>query len=127
MSPFMDDFHGYREPDTEEIFKHCRPYLPPEKVSGECVLNIGEIVCFYYHGADGAIDISPFTCMHGGLGEDLYHNVSSDHNGLPVRSFTCDETQSDIDDNVGVVDSTASLNPSLSIICEGCPPTMLTT
>ncbi len=102
MAPFEEDFQGYREPGTEEILENCRPYLPPEKVSGESVLNIGEIICFYHHGADGAIDISPFTCMHGGLGEDLYHNVSRDHDGIPVRSFTCDEAQSDIDDNVGI-------------------------
>ncbi len=102
MEPFRDDFIGYEDPGVDEIFTYCRPYYPPEKVSGECVLNIGEIVYFYFHGADGAIDISPFTCMHGGMGEDMYHNVSEDHGGIPIRSFTCDETQSDIDDNVGI-------------------------
>ena len=100
--PFKGDFFGYEEPEVEEILAKCRPYLPPENVSGESVLNIGEIICFYHKGADGAIDISPFTCMHGGLGEDLYGDVSKDHDGLPIRSFTCDETQSDVDDNVGI-------------------------
>jgi predicted nucleotide-binding protein (sugar kinase/HSP70/actin superfamily) len=102
MEPFKDDFVGYEDPEVEEIFTNCRPYYPPEKVSGESVLNVGEIIYFYFKGADGAIDISPFTCMHGGLGEDMYHNVSDDHGGLPIRSFTCDETQSDVDDNVGI-------------------------
>ncbi len=102
IEPFKDDFLGYEEPEIEEIFNYCSPYLPPEKVSGESVLNIGEIICFYHRGADGAIDISPFTCMHGGLGEDLYGDVSKDHDGLPIRSFTCDETQSDVGDNVGI-------------------------
>jgi predicted nucleotide-binding protein (sugar kinase/HSP70/actin superfamily) len=102
MELFEDDFYGYEEPEVEEIFSNCRPYLPPEKVSGESVLNIGEIICFHRKGADGAIDISPFTCMHGGLGEDLYGVISQDHDGLPIRSFTCDETQTDVDDNVGI-------------------------
>ncbi len=102
MDLFKDDFVGYEEPETGEIFVNSQPYLPPKKVSGESVLNIGEIICFYHKGADGAIDISPFTCMHGGLGEDLYGDVSRDHDGIPIRSFTCDETQSDVDDNVGI-------------------------
>jgi len=101
-APFEEDFYGFEEPEIEEVFTHCRAYLPPEKVSGESVLNVGEIIYYYHKGADGAIDISPFTCMHGGLGEDLYQNVSRDHDGIPVRSFTCDETQSDVDDNVGI-------------------------
>jgi predicted nucleotide-binding protein (sugar kinase/HSP70/actin superfamily) len=102
MEPFREDFVGYEEPEVEEILANSHPYLPPEKVSGESVLNIGEIICFHDKGADGAIDISPFTCMHGGLGEDMYQNVSDDHDGIPIRSFTCDETQSDVDDNVGI-------------------------
>jgi predicted nucleotide-binding protein (sugar kinase/HSP70/actin superfamily) len=100
--PFEEDFLGYEEPEVEEIFRNTRPYLPPQCVSGESVLNVGEIIYYYDKGADGAIDISPFTCMHGGIGEEIYHDVSDDHDRIPVRSFTCEETRSDVDDSVGI-------------------------
>jgi predicted nucleotide-binding protein (sugar kinase/HSP70/actin superfamily) len=71
-------------------------------VSGESVLNVGEIIYYYDKGADGAIDISPFTCMHGGIGEEIYPDVSEDHDRVPIRSFTCEETRSNVDDSVGI-------------------------
>jgi hypothetical protein len=40
--------------------------------------------------------------MHGGIGEEIYHDVSEDHDRIPVRSFTCEETRSNVDDNVGI-------------------------
>jgi len=100
--PFRSDFLGYEEPEIEEIFRNTRPYLPPQCVSGESVLNVGEIIYYYDKGADGAIDISPFTCMHGGIGEEVYHDVTDDHDRIPIRSFVCDETRSDLDDSIGI-------------------------
>lgn len=100
--PFEEDFIGYEEPEVEEIFRNTRPYLPPQCVSGESVLNVGEIIYYYEKGADGAVDISPFTCMHGGIGEEIYHDVSADHDRIPIRSFTCEETRSDVEDSVGI-------------------------
>jgi predicted nucleotide-binding protein (sugar kinase/HSP70/actin superfamily) len=100
--PFRTDFTGYEEPEIEEIFRNTRPYLPPQCVSGESVLNVGEIIYYYDKGADGAIDISPFTCMHGGIGEEIYHDVTDDHDRIPIRSFTCEETRSDLDDSIGI-------------------------
>ncbi|MFQ6103445.1 MAG: hypothetical protein ACE5OP_04050 [Candidatus Glassbacteria bacterium] len=100
--PFREVFLGYEEPEVEEIFRNTRPYLPPQCVSGESVLNVGEIIYYYDRGADGTIDISPFTCMHGGIGEEIYHDVSEDHDRIPIRSFTCEETRSDVADSIGI-------------------------
>ena len=53
-------------------------------------------------GADGIIDISPFTCMNGIVCEAIYPRLSRDLGGIPIRNFYFDGTQSDLDRDLGV-------------------------
>ena len=70
--PFADDFVGYEEPhDVREVLE-WRPYLPYTGALGEMVLSSGKSVYMHEKGADGIIDISPFTCMNGIVTEAVY-------------------------------------------------------
>jgi predicted nucleotide-binding protein (sugar kinase/HSP70/actin superfamily) len=102
MEPFKDDFAGYQEPHIDELFECARPYLPNYGVFGEMVLSVGKAAYLAKHGADGIIDISPFTCMNGIVSEAVYPKLSKDYGGIPIRNFYFDGTQSDLDRDLGI-------------------------
>ena len=103
LGPFREDFAGYEEPhDIREILELAWPYLPASGVLGEMVLSVGKAAYLAKHGADGIIDISPFTCMNGIVCEAIYPRVSRDLGGIPIRNFYFDGTQSDLDRDLGV-------------------------
>lgn len=103
LEPFHEDFLGYEEPeDIKTVLNHSKPYLPPEGVLGEMVLNVGKTIYLYHKGADGVVDISPFTCMNGITSEAIYPTVSRDHEGLPIKIFYFDGTQTDLERDVGI-------------------------
>jgi len=100
---FREDFRGYEEPaEMGEVLSLAEPYLPPLGANGEMVVNAGKAVYFARKGADGVIDISPFTCMNGVVCEAIYPRVSRDNAGIPIRNFYFDGTQSDLDRDVGI-------------------------
>ncbi len=100
--PFHQDCIGYEEPDINEVLDLARPYLPNDGVLGEMVLSIGKSAYLAKHGADGIIDISPFTCMNGIVSEAVYPKLSKDYGGIPIRNFYFDGTQSDLDRDLGI-------------------------
>ena len=102
IEPFREEFAGYEEPKVWEVLESARPYLPQDGAFGEMVLNVGKAVCLARKGADGIIDISPFTCMNGIVCEAIYPRVSRDLGGIPIRNFYFDGTQSDLDRDLGV-------------------------
>jgi predicted nucleotide-binding protein (sugar kinase/HSP70/actin superfamily) len=100
--PFKEDFAGYEEPDIYEVLECAQPYLPSSGVLGEMVLSVGKAAYLAKHGADGIIDISPFTCMNGIVSEAVYPKLSKDFGGIPIRNFYFDGTQSDLDRDLGI-------------------------
>lgn len=99
--------HGYlrglEEPeDITVLLDYCEPYLPFDGALGEMVLSIGKGVYLYEKGADGIIDISPFTCMNGIICEAIYPRVSREHDGIPIRNFYFDGTAVDLDRDIGI-------------------------
>ncbi|MBN1351024.1 hypothetical protein JXJ21_16505 [candidate division KSB1 bacterium] len=101
--PFHDDFKGYEEAEKiREIMAHSEPYLPQSGALGEMVSSIGKAIHLYHKGADGVIDISPFTCMNGIVCEAIFPKVSQDHGNMPIRTFYFDGTQTNIDQDVGI-------------------------
>jgi predicted nucleotide-binding protein (sugar kinase/HSP70/actin superfamily) len=98
-----DRFLGYEETDNiKSILDLAEPYLPYQGVIGEMVLNTGGAIHYYLQGADGIIDISPFTCMNGIVSEAIYPSISSDHDGIPIKNFYFDETESEYDRDVEI-------------------------
>ena len=101
--PFEDDFVGYEEPhDVRDVLEMSFPYLPYTGALGEMVLSSGKSIYMYEKGADGIIDISPFTCMNGIVTEAVYPSLSKDLDDLPIRVFYFDGTQGDLERDVGI-------------------------
>ncbi|MGO9275262.1 MAG: hypothetical protein ACLQOO_34345 [Terriglobia bacterium] len=101
-APLRQDFVGYEEPEMDEVLELAQPYLPASGVLGEMVVSVGTAAYLARHGADGVIDISPFTCMNGIVSEAIYPKLSEDLGGIPIRSFYFDGTQSDLDRDLGI-------------------------
>jgi predicted nucleotide-binding protein (sugar kinase/HSP70/actin superfamily) len=98
LAPVHQDFRGYEEPhDVREVLNASWPYLPADGALGEMVVSIGKAVYLYEKGADGVIDISPFTCMNGIVSEAVYPAVSADHDDMPIRVCYFDKLSTNID------------------------------
>ena len=102
LAPFQEDFEGYEEPEVEEILELAWPYLPASGALGEMVLSVGMAAYHAKNGADGIIDISPFTCMNGIVSEAIYPKLSQHYGGIPIRTFYFDGTQADLDRDLGI-------------------------
>ena len=102
IAPFAKEIEGYEEPPVEEILELAWPYLPTGGALGEMVLSVGKAAYLAKHGADGIIDISPFTCMNGIVTEAIYPKLSRAYGGIPIRNFYFDGTQSDLDRDLGI-------------------------
>ncbi len=100
---FSGFFRGYEEPEEiMEILEYARPYLPHEGSLGEMVLSTGKAIYLYHKGADGIIDISPFSCMNGIITEATYIKLSRDYDDIPIRVFYFDGITSDLDRDMGI-------------------------
>jgi predicted nucleotide-binding protein (sugar kinase/HSP70/actin superfamily) len=98
MAPLEEDVKGYEEPhDVREVLEAAAPYLPPRGCLGEMVLNSGRAIYLHHKGADGVIDISPFTCMNGIICEAVYPPISTACDGMPIRVVYFDGTQTNLD------------------------------
>jgi predicted nucleotide-binding protein (sugar kinase/HSP70/actin superfamily) len=103
IAPLHEEFHGYEEPhDTDSFLALASPYLPQEGAYGEMVISVAKAIYLYQKGADGIIDISPFTCMNGTVTEAVYPRLTRDHDHLPIKNFYFDGTQADLDRDVGI-------------------------
>jgi predicted nucleotide-binding protein (sugar kinase/HSP70/actin superfamily) len=60
------------------------------------VISAGKVDYFFRKGADGLIDISPFSCMNGIVSEALYPRQSQEHAGIPIRNFYFDGKGGDL-------------------------------
>jgi predicted nucleotide-binding protein (sugar kinase/HSP70/actin superfamily) len=100
---FADDFVGYEEPESvRDVLEMSFPYLPYTGALGEMVLSSGKCVYLFGKGADGIIDISPFTCMNGIVTEAVYPRLQKDLDNMPIRTFYFDGTQGDLERDVGI-------------------------
>ncbi|RKY04280.1 hypothetical protein DRP77_04260 [Candidatus Poribacteria bacterium] len=103
LEPFKEDLRGYEEPeDINILLKLGLPYLPVDGALGEMVLSVGKAVYLYEKGADGIIDISPFTCMNGIASEAVYPHLSRDHDNIPIKNFYFDGTPVDLERDLGI-------------------------
>ena len=102
-APVEEDLKGYEEPhDVREVLELSRPYLPWEGSLGEMVLSVGKAIYLHGKGADGIIDISPFTCMNGIICEAVYPAVSAAHDNIPIRILYFDGIGANVDRDVEI-------------------------
>ncbi|HEM45914.1 MAG TPA: hypothetical protein ENO23_02610 [Alphaproteobacteria bacterium] len=103
LAPVAGEFAGIEEPHSvREVLSLSEPYLPAVGALGEMVLSVGKAAWMHGKGADGIIDISPFTCMNGIVTEAVYPKVSRDHDGIPIRTFYFDGTQTDLENDLAI-------------------------
>ena len=103
LAPFREEFVGLEEPHSiMEVLERSNQYLPYTGSLGEMVLSVGKAVYMYEKGVDGIIDISPFTCMNGIICESIYPKMSRDCEGIPVRTFYFDGSQTDLENDLGI-------------------------
>jgi len=104
LKPFEDDFIGYEEPHDiyHDVLKPGWPYLPADGALGEMVLSVGKSIYLQTKGADGIIDISPFSCMNGVVSEAVYHDISRDHDDIPIRNFYFDASSSNMERDLDI-------------------------
>jgi len=104
LKPFAEDFVGYEEPHDlyHDLLKPGWPYLPADGALGEMALSIGKSLYLHGKGADGIIDISPFSCMNGIVSEAVYHAVARDYDEIPIRNFYFDDSSSNMDRDLDI-------------------------
>jgi predicted nucleotide-binding protein (sugar kinase/HSP70/actin superfamily) len=104
LGPFAEDFVGYEEPHDiyHDVLAPGWPYLPADGALGEMALSVGKSAYLHSKGADGIIDISPFSCMNGIVSEAVYHKLSADHDNIPIRNFYFDATSSNMDRDLDI-------------------------
>ena len=103
LAPFKEEFIGVEEPHSiMAVLDRSYPYLPHDGALGEMVLSVGKAIYMYEKGVDGIIDISPFTCMNGIVCESVYPQVSRDCDGIPIRTFYFDGSQTDLENDLGI-------------------------
>jgi predicted nucleotide-binding protein (sugar kinase/HSP70/actin superfamily) len=104
LEPVREDFVGYEEPEDvyEQVLKPGWPYLPADGALGEMALSIGKACYLHAMGADGVIDISPFSCMNGIVSEAVYHSLSRDYDQMPIRNFYFDASSSNMERDLDI-------------------------
>lgn len=104
VAPLREFFRGYEEPAHiyREALKPGWPYLPGDGARGEMALSVGKAIYLYNKGADGIIDIAPFSCMNGIVAEGVYHAVAAGHEDIPIRNFYFDSTTSNMDRDLDI-------------------------
>ena len=104
VEPFAEDLIGYEDPHDlyEQVLKPGWPYLPADGALGEMVLSVGKCAYLHAKGADGMIDISPFSCMNGIVSEAVYHALAKDHDDIPIRNFYFDASSSNMERDLDI-------------------------
>lgn len=99
---FKEALTGWEEPPIDKLVSLGGRYIDPHAALGETILSVGKTVWLHEKGADGVVDISPFSCMNGIASESLYPKMSRDLDGLPIRCFYFDGTQANLDEDVSI-------------------------
>jgi predicted nucleotide-binding protein (sugar kinase/HSP70/actin superfamily) len=103
LESLEEEFVGYEEPhNVLEVLELSKPYLPYTGALGEMVLSVGKAIYLQKKGADGIVDISPFTCMNGIVCEAVYPRVSRDYGNIPIKTFYFDGTAVNLDNDVEI-------------------------
>jgi len=90
--PLERYFGSLAEGGSADILKASAAYLH-KSFEGEAVLSVGKIVETHHHGAAGAVNVGPFTCMPSTIVAAVTRQLSIDCNGLPIINVSYDGQQ----------------------------------
>ena len=65
------------------------PYVH-DSFEGEAILSVGKTVEFAHAGADGVLNVMPFTCMPSTIVSSLMKKVQKDLGAMPALSIAYD-------------------------------------
>ncbi|MFA6108827.1 MAG: hypothetical protein WDA75_08660, partial [Candidatus Latescibacterota bacterium] len=103
LAPLARRFEGYDETtDMRALVTPAVPYLPYLGALGEMVLGVSGAIHLHGQGADGIIDVCPFSCMNGIVCEAIYPRLSRDFDQIPIRNLYFDGTEGDHDRGVEI-------------------------
>ena len=87
--PLERYFGPLAERPIEHVLELASPYIH-DSFEGEAILSVGKAVEFAREGADGVINVGPFTCMPSTIVSGIMRQVSRDLGGLPIVNVTFD-------------------------------------
>ena len=83
---FNGDIRAGHELHTKEILKLASKYVD-DTFEGETTLSIGKVIDYIQGGADGIINVMPFTCMPGTIVNGILKRVREDNNNIPYLNM----------------------------------------
>jgi len=87
--PFLQLLGQLAEDDVTKTLRLAEPYMH-DSFEGEAILSIGKTVEFAHAGADGVVNVMPFTCMPSTIVSALMKKVQKDLHGMPALSISYD-------------------------------------
>jgi len=90
--PLEKIFGSMAEGDIQEVIDLARPYIH-ESFEGEAVLSVGKIMEMRHHGATGAVNVMPFTCMPSTIVSAISRQLTRDLGGMPIINISYDGQQ----------------------------------
>jgi predicted CoA-substrate-specific enzyme activase len=91
-APLEKHFGPLAEHKVTEVLEEAKPYMH-ESFEGEAILSIGKIVETAHHGAAGAVNTMPFTCMPSTIVSGISRQISENFGGLPILNISYDGQQ----------------------------------
>jgi len=89
----LEAFFGHlAEGNIKDVIDAAAPYMH-ESFEGEAVLSIGKMVEMHHHGAAGAVNVMPFTCMPSTIVSAIARQITRDFAGMPILNISYDGQQ----------------------------------
>ena len=90
--PLAEQFGNLAEGDIVEVIELGDHYIH-ESFEGEAILSAGKMVEMNHHGASGAVNVMPFTCMPSTIVSAVSRQISRDTDGMPIINISYDGQQ----------------------------------
>ncbi|MBN1436991.1 MAG: hypothetical protein JW936_07940 [Sedimentisphaerales bacterium] len=90
--PLEARFGPLAEGDIRDVIELGNDYIH-ESFEGEAILSVGKMVEMHHHGAAGAVNVMPFTCMPSTIVSAIGRQVSKDTHGMPILNISYDGQQ----------------------------------
>ena len=90
--PLERRFGTLAEEPITQVIDEASEYMH-ESFEGEAILSIGKILEMSHHGAAGAVNVMPFTCMPSTIVSAVTRQISHDSGGMPIVNISYDGQQ----------------------------------
>ena len=95
VKPFERHLRYAHDSDIKKVLKFAEPYID-KSFGGEAILSIGKGLDFIKTGANGIINVMPFSCMPGTVTPAISKKIKDDYNNVPWLNVSFDGQQDDV-------------------------------